>query len=213
MQEKPQSSGSIDAHVQQTFETINQNGSQSSPQSSLNQNLPAASFDFIKKYTDLVTSFSNLENNINSLKKDNKDLEDSFRELRIETTELKNERIRTIEMISVFVALIAFVSAQVNIFKDQTIGAALAFTLIMAGVLVIFVLLVHFVSRSLIYDEVMLIGSKKIKIPLPSFLFIFTILLIAFGILIIQREGFSKKIGNDDARILVQPINNINSRR
>ena len=109
-------------------------------------------------------------------------------------------------MVSVFVALITFVSSQVNIFKDQTIGAALGFDLILSGILIAFVLLIHFVSKSLILED---IGSKvknENTNSLPNYLFIVAILLVAFGVLVLQHEGTSKKIGQD-ATMIVQPVN------
>lgn len=104
-------------------------------------------------------------------------------DLRKEITEFK---IKTIEILAIFVALFTFVSANMQVFKSEiTFLSAMGFSLIMLGALLIFIYLLHLFIRE--------------KSKLSWLLFAIAILLIIIGIFAVSFDykDYTNKIKND----------------
>lgn len=103
----------------------------------------------LNDYVDVKKTTSEMRGKVNKMT-------GKVKALTLELNQIKIERIRTIEVLSVFVALITFVSAEVNLIKDSPAWVIIGMSLILAGVLVVFVLLVNLVSRNVLISELIL---------------------------------------------------------
>jgi hypothetical protein len=143
------------------------------------------------KQTTLATSFADHENRLTHV-------EDKIDE----------NRTKLVETLGLFIALFTFISVEFSIFQRiTTISQVLSLTFILAGLLILFVLVLDLVMRSSI-------GSENIT-PIKYFgrLFILTIILIVIGILIafFIPTSIDKKIIKDKSDALNETNNKIAS--
>lgn len=96
-------------------------------------------------------------------------------------TDLRNDRFRTIETVSIFVAFLAFVASGTQLFKkDWPLISGAGFTLVLLGSVMIFPLLIHLLLKSLTANTLEDKNLNK-QNGLLNALFILSIIFIVVG--------------------------------
>ncbi len=147
-----------------------------------------------------------------SFKKKYKDLDTKVKKIIRDVKKTKDSQIRTIEIVSIFVAFITFVSTEGKLFeKIGSLPEVISFTLILLGCLLTFLVVSHFIVRNIFFDDSAEDKFAKRQIKFLLTLLIVSLLLIGSGIFFGYKTGFFKNVnGNTETQPQKEiPLNEI----